>query len=144
MRVRHFLSELDSERVVAAIGRAESGTSGEIRVHVTRHEPVDIEARARERFDKLGMAATAERNGVLLYIAPRIRKFQILGDDGIHEKCGDAFWKETASAMEQAFRRGQFTEGMIAGVERVGELLKQHFPRGTKDRNELPDEIDED
>ena len=144
MKVRHFFSKLDSDRVVAAIGRAEAGTSGEIRVHVTRREPDDIEARARERFEKLGMAATAERNGVLLYIAPRVRKFQILGDTGIHEKCGDEFWRETAGAMEQAFRRGEFTDGLIAGIERVGELLKEHFPRGTKDRNELPDEIDED
>lgn len=144
MKVRHFFSKLDSERVVAAIGRAEAGTSGEIRVHVTRREPDDIEARARERFEKLGMTATAERNGVLLYIAPRVRKFQILGDTGIHEKCGDEFWKETAAAMEQAFRGGQFTEGLIAGIERVGALLKEHFPRGTKEKNELPDEIDED
>jgi uncharacterized membrane protein len=144
MKVRHFFSKLDSERIVAAIGRAEAGTSGEIRVHVTRHEPADIEARARESFEKLGMTKTAERNGVLLYIAPRVRKFQILGDAGVHERCGDEFWKQTSTAMEEAFHRGEFTGGLIAGIERIGELLKAHFPRGAKEGNELPDEIDED
>ena len=61
MKTGHFFSKLDSKRIVDAIGRAEAGTSGEIRVHVTRHEPQDIEARARERFQKLGMTKTLLR-----------------------------------------------------------------------------------
>ncbi len=144
MKVRHFFSKLDSDRIVAAIARAESGTSGEIRVHVTRSEPEDVEKRARERFAKLGMTNTAERNGVLFYIAPRIRKFQILGDEGVHEKCADDFWKATAVEIEEAFRQGRFTDGLVAGIDRIGELLKAHFPRSDKDKNELPDAIDED
>jgi uncharacterized membrane protein len=144
MKTRHFFSALDSGRVVAAIGRAEKGTSGEIRVHVTRREPENLEASARERFARLGMTKTAERKGVLFYIAPRVQKFQILGDTGVHEKCGDAFWKETAAEMENRFRKGEFTEGVIAGIEKIGEVLKAHFPHGRKDRNELPDEVTED
>ena len=42
----HF-SKFDSERIVAAIAAAEKKTSGEIRVHVTRHVPKDLEGRAR-------------------------------------------------------------------------------------------------
>ncbi len=144
MKVRHFFSELDSDRIVQAIAQAESDTSGEIRVHVTRSEPADIEARARERFDKLGMTKTAERNAVLFYIAPRIRKFQILGDTGVHEKCGDNFWKATAQEMEEVFRIGKFTEGLVAGIDRIGEILKAHFPKGADNRDELPNAIDED
>jgi uncharacterized membrane protein len=144
MKVRHFFSKLDSDRIVEAIARAEFDTSGEIRVHVTRREPEDIEARARERFEKLGMTKTAQRNGVLFYIAPRIRKFQILGDTGVHEKCGDDFWKDTAAALEAGFRKGDFTGGLVAGIEKVGEVLKAHFPRSGEDKNELSDTIDED
>ena len=66
------------------------------------------------------MSKTAERNGVLIYIAPQSGSFQILGDAGIHEKCGDEFWTEVAAAMEEHFRRGEFTEGVVRGVERVG------------------------
>jgi uncharacterized membrane protein len=144
MKTGHFFSKLDSKRIVDAIGRAEAGTSGEIRVHVTRREPDDIEARARERFQKLGMTKTAERNAVLLYIAPRIQKFQILGDTGVHEKCGDGFWKETAEELSQAFRKGDFTGGLVAGIEKIGTVLKEHFPRRAGDHNELPDEVTED
>ena len=90
------------------------------------------------------MTKTAQRNGVLFYIAPRLRKFQILGDSGIHEKCGDDFWKEVASEMEESFRRDAFTEGILRGIEKVGEVLARHFPHSARDEDELPDTIDEE
>jgi uncharacterized membrane protein len=142
--MRHFFSKLDSDRIVGAIADAEKKSSGEIRVHVTRRKPSNLEERARRRFELLGMTRTAERNGVLIYIAPKLRRFQILGDSGIHEKCGDDFWKETAAAMEERFRRGDFTEGLVHGIGKVGEVLAAHFPRGSGEVNELPDEVTED
>jgi uncharacterized membrane protein len=129
---------------VAAIAAAEKGTSGEIRVHITRRVPENLEERAIRRFHLLGMAKTAERNGVLIYIAPRARQFRVLGDAAIHEKCGAEFWTEVASAMEASFRKGELTEGVVRGVERVGEVLGRHFPRKTADRNELSNAIDEE
>ena len=142
--MRKFLSKLDSDRIVAAIADAEKRSSGEIRVHITRRKPDNLEERARRRFELLGMTRTAERNGVLFYVAPNLRRFQILGDSGIHEKCGDSFWKETAAGMEEHFRRGEFTEGLIHGIAKAGALLAEHFPRTDADTNELPDEVTED
>ena len=138
-----YFSNFDSDRIVAAMGAAEKATSGEIRVHVTRRVPKDIEERALRRFHLLGMAKTENRNGVLIYIAPRARQFRILGDVAIHEKCGEGFWKEVADAMEAHFRKGEFTEGVIRGIERVGEVLSRHFPRRSDDKDELPNSIDE-
>jgi uncharacterized membrane protein len=139
-----FFSRLDNDRIVSAIADAEKKSSGEIRVHVTQHKPDDLEARARRRFETLGMTQTAERNGVLFYIAPSVRRFQILGDSGIHERCGPDFWKGVASEMEESFRRGEFTDGIVTGIAKVGEVLAHHFPRSTADRNELPNTIDEE
>jgi uncharacterized membrane protein len=139
-----FFSKLDSNRIVSAIAEAERRSSGEIRVHVTLRKPDDLEARARRRFERLGMTKTAERNGVLFYIAPAVRRFQILGDSGIHERCGHEFWKEIASDMEASFRRGEFTDGVVRGVAKVGDLLARHFPRTAADKNELPNRIDEE
>jgi uncharacterized membrane protein len=142
--VRQFFSALDHDRIVAAIAAAESRTSGQIRVHVTHQRPRNLEERAQRRFELLGMTATPDRNGVLLYIAPNIRKFRILGDSGVHEKCGDEFWTEVASQIESRFRRHEFTEGIVHGIERAGELLAAHFPRAEGAGNVLPDEITED
>lgn len=139
-----FFSKLDSNRIVSAIAEAERRSSGEIRVHVTLRKPDDLEARARRRFERLGMTKTAERNGILFYIAPAVRRFQILGDSGIHERCGPEFWKQIASEMEESFRRGEFTDGVVRGVARVGDLLARHFPRTAVDKNELPNRIDEE
>ena len=137
-------SKFDSERIVAAIAAAEKTTSGEIRVHVTRRKPDDIETRARWRFEQLGMTRTKRRNGVLVYVAPRAHKFRVIGDTAIHEKVGDAFWTAVASEMEASFRKGEFTEGVIVAVTRVGEALAAHFPPQPGDVNELPDSIDQD
>jgi uncharacterized membrane protein len=142
--MKQFLSQLDHDRIVAAIGESERATSGQIRVHVTRRRPADLEARARRRFEKLGMTQTRHRNGVLIYIAPNLRQFQILGDTAVHEKCGDDFWKETAREIQEHFRRGAFTDGILRGVEKVGRVLAEHFPREAGDSNELPDEVTED
>jgi uncharacterized membrane protein len=142
--VRHFLSKLDHDRIVAAIAEAEKKSSGQIRVHVTRHKPANLEERAERRFELLGMTRTMHRNGVLIYIAPRLRRFRILGDAGIHEKCGDDFWKEAAGELQSHFRKGEFTEGLVRGVARIGEVLAAHFPSEAHDKEKLPDEVTED
>lgn len=139
-----YFSKFDSDRIVAAIAEAEKNSSGEVRVHVTRRIPENLEERALRRFELLGMTKTAGRNGVLIYIAPRAHKFRILGDVAIHEKCGPGFWQEVAHGMEESFRRGEFTEGVVRCVERVGEVLARHFPRVSDDRDELSNAIDEE
>ena len=132
---------LDQPRVVAAIGTAELRTAGEIRVVVSRRKTDDPVAAAREQFERLGMTQTKLRCGVLIFLAPASRAFAVIGDTGIHEKCGAAFWSELAEAMNGHFKRGDFTAGLIHGIERAGELLAVHFPRSPDDRNELPNEI---
>ncbi|MGH7996364.1 MAG: TPM domain-containing protein, partial [Opitutaceae bacterium] len=64
-----------------------------------------------------------------IFLCPRSRNFAVVGDKGVHEKCGEAFWKELASAMTGFFRKGDFTAGVVHGVERAGALLAEHFPR---------------
>ena len=134
---------IDHDRVVAAIGAAEKRTSGEIRVLLAKHKAPDPVDTARRHFERLGMTKTAARNGVLIFLAPASRTFAVIGDTGVHEKCGDAFWEELARTMTERFKRGEFTGGLVHGIERAGELLAEHFPRRKDDVNELPDEIEE-
>src|SRR5262249_42151793 len=130
---------------VEAIRQAESRSRAEVRVHVSSRKVDDAQKAATDRFEKLGMTATAERNGVLIYVAPVSQRFAVGGDKGIHERCGDPFWQEVAAAMQEDFRQGRFTEGLLKGVARAGEALATHFPRTDKaDVNELPDEVSED
>jgi uncharacterized membrane protein len=134
---------IDHDRVTAAIGAAEARTSGEIRVVLSRGKTNDALAAAQAQFERLGMHQTAARNGVLIFLAPRSRRFAVIGDRGVHEKCGAPFWTGLAEAMSEHFMRGDFTAGLVHGIERAGVLLGEHFPRQADDRNELPDEIEE-
>ena len=146
MQTKKFLGALDHERIVKAIQDAEARSRGEVRVHVSQKEVADVEGAAARQFEALGMTQTAERNGVLLFVAPVSQTFAVVGDEGIHARCGPGFWKDVAAAVEADFRAGRFTDGMVKGVSRVGDALATHFPRaeGVTDRNELPDEVTED
>jgi uncharacterized membrane protein len=144
MKTQEFISHLDESRIVAEIATAEKNTSGEIRIFISRRTPDDAVARARQRFEKLGMTRTRYRNGVLIYFAPRVRKFAVIGDSGVHEKCGSAFWEETVAEIGEHLRGERFTEAVVHAVRKVGAVLAQHFPAEPGDVNELPNEIERD
>jgi len=141
MKTSAFLSQLDEQRIIAAIQAAEAGTSGEIRVDVAEGRVNDALARAGRRFSQLGMTRTRDRNGVLLFFAPRSQQFAVYGDAAMHERCGEAFWREISEAMTPLLRDGKFTEAIVFAVQRVGAVLAEHFPRKPDDRNELPDAV---
>ncbi len=144
---RRFFSEDEQARLRAAIAAAEKRTSGEIRLHLERNVPKrgaaqgDPYLRAREVFAKLGMHRTAERNGVLVYLATRARRFAVLGDEQLHQRVGEAFWNDIRDLMAGHFREDRFVEGMEGGIALVGEKLRDHFPHRDDDVNELPDDI---
>jgi uncharacterized membrane protein len=146
VKVKSFLGAVEHERVVQAIRDAEGRSAGEIRVHVTAKSIDDAQAAAAAQFEALGMTKTAERNGILIYIAPQSQKFAIIGDTGIHAKCGTDFWHSVAKVMGDDFRGGRFTDGIVKGVSQAGEVLARNFPRtaGRTDVNELPDTVSED
>ncbi len=141
--MKSLLNAEDHERIVRAIAEAEAKSSGQIRVHLHHRSVGDPIEAGTKVFEKLGMTATAEKNGVLIFVAPRSKSFAILGDSGIHEKCGDDFWNDAAAAMGGHFGKGDFAGGIVATISRVGDALAEHFPRGEGSVNELPDEIDE-
>lgn len=145
MKPKAFLSQLEHGRIVEAIRAAEGRSRGEVRVHVSSQKVDDAQAAARAQFESLGMAGTAERNGVLIYVAPESQTFAVIGDSGIHEHCGAGFWSDVAAAMQDDFRAGRFTDGIVKGVERTGSALAEKFPRTeAADRNELSDDVSED
>lgn len=143
MKPEAFLSAIDDARIVSAIQAAEARSRGEVRVHVAEGPVPDARRAAEADFARLGMAATAERNGVLILVAPESQSFAVVGDLGIDERCPPGFWDEVAASIARDFRESRFTDGIVAAVTRVGDELARHFPRreGRQDRNELPDGV---
>ena len=137
-----MFSLAEEQLLVAAIRVAEQQTSGEVRLHLEAHcSSPDPFVRALEVFSMLNMQQTKQRNGVLIYMAFEDRKFAIAGDEGIHQKEGDAFWKTLSEEMSLFFRKGELVRGLIHGILGVGVQLSGHFPYERNDKNELSDEI---
>jgi uncharacterized membrane protein len=137
-----FVDRLSDERIVAAIRHAEMLTSGEIRVCISDRNIVDPIAAARSAFEAMKMTDTRDRNGVLIFVAPRSRTFAIIGDEGIHTRVGESFWQSTAETMRGHFAAEELTDGIVDAIAKVAELLGKHFPRLDDDQNELPDQVD--
>jgi len=124
-----------------AIGEAEHATSGEIRVHIETSCKGDVLDEAAWLFRKVGMQKTADRNGVLIYLAVKERKFAIIGDIGINSVVPLGFWDEIRDHMKQRFSENRFTEGLTEGIIMAGQQLKEHFPHTRDDVNEIADTI---
>ena len=148
VKAKHFLETLDHARVTAAIAAAERATSGQIRVTVHHHPVADALVAARRQFTRLEMEKTAARNGVLVFLAPESRKFAVVGDQGIHARCGgDEYWQMiVGETMRPLLKESRFTDAIVAAVAEVGRVLAEHFPPGPDGggANELPDDVLED
>src|ERR1041384_5325944 len=141
MTRRKLLRLVDRAGIQQAIRKAERRTSGEICVSVSSLFWGNVEKAAERAFVRLGLTRTQQRNGVLLFVVPSRRQLVILGDRGIHQKVGQEFWQRVVESVIERFRIGDFTGGLVKGIEEVGERLAVHFPYdAASDVNELPNE----
>ena len=138
-----FFKKVDEGKVVEAIHAEEARSHGEIRVHVTEGPVSDVLREGAAVFEKLGMTKTAERNGILIFVAATDHRFAVLGDIGITSRCGMTPLEEIAAALGGAFREGRFTEGLVSAVHQSGALLAKLFPsrEGAENVDELSNEI---
>lgn len=139
-----LLPKEEADVVVQAIQKAESLTSGEVRVFIESHcNYVNAVDRAWEVFGQLKMHATTERNAVLVYMALLDRQIAIIGDEGINEKVAkENFWKNELDTLRQYCREGAIAAGLQRVVLDIGTALSYYFPhRPNEDHNEIPDDI---
>jgi uncharacterized membrane protein len=138
---KDFFTTEEQENINLAIKNAELDTSGEIRVHIENVCAGEVLDRAAYLFKHLGMTKTELRNGVLVYLAVKNRKFAIIGDVGINKVVPPDFWAEIKHKMLNHFREDKFELGLCDAIKSVGEQLKTYFPHKKDDVNELPDDI---
>ena len=142
MRTREFLSKLEHARIVQAIREAESKTSSEIRVLIQRGKfKSDPLVAAQKQFCRLGMHKTREHNAVLIFVAPRVHKFAVIGDEAIHNKCGDEFWQPIVEGIRTRFRSEKYSDALVEAIHEIAAVLASDFPKTREDTNELPDDV---
>jgi uncharacterized membrane protein len=144
--IYNYFTDDDFLRISNKIKDAEKTTSGEIRVAVKDHKHFfdrkkTIRELAEKEFYKLNMQATRDKTGILLYLLLNERQFYILADKGIHEKVGDETWHKIRDQIQEKFKEGNFSAGILWGVEHVGQVLTKHFPIKLDDSNEISNQV---
>jgi putative membrane protein len=100
-----------------------------------------VRARAITCFKVGAERRTHGRTGILVYLSLAEHRAEIVADEAIATKVDCAVWGDTMAAMLAEIRAGRITDGICVGVEKVGTVLAEHFPRDGNDRNELPDRL---
>lgn len=100
-----------------------------------------VRARAIMCFKVGAERRTHGRTGILIYLSLREHRAEIVADEAITSKVEAQVWGEAMAAMLVHIREGRIADGMIAGVEKVGAVLAEHFPLAEGDTNELPDRL---
>jgi uncharacterized membrane protein len=145
-RARRVFTPQVLGQIEQAIKTGEATHSGQVRFVVEgaldgaalfRDQPA--RDRALDIFSHLRIWDTAHNNGVLIYLLLADRKVEIVADRGIDAKVGAAGWQKICAAMETDFKAGNFTGGVVKGIEAVSQQLAVHFPSHGAGPNELPD-----
>ncbi len=100
---------------------------------------VTARQRALEIFSSLRVWDTEENNGVLIYVLLADRKVEIVADRGIHRHAGDERWRAICREIELHYRKGDFSAGSVAGVQKISAELAFYYPSHGEHANELPD-----
>jgi uncharacterized membrane protein len=136
----------DLAAIGAAVQASETKHRGEIRIAIEGPLPLrtllreeSCRDRAATLFESLGVAATREANGILVYVQLVDRRVEILADRSISALVPPAEWDAVCRRMEAAFAQKDYRRGMLDAIERITTLLALHFPATGDNPNELAD-----
>jgi uncharacterized membrane protein len=155
--IRHLLApsvhrtfpEARLQRIAEAVARDEARHRGEICFAVESALPwralrrgTRSAERADEVFARLRVWDTAENSGVLIYLLLVDRRIEIRADRGLNGVVSAEQWRGICMLIEERLAAGDPEAAVVRGVEAVGEILTELFPRRAGDApdvNELPD-----
>lgn len=144
--IYYFLNDDELLRISNRIKQAEKTTAGEICVSIKEYRTLfqkrkSVRSLAEEEFFKLAIDKTRDNTGILIFILLESRQFYILADKGINEKVETKTWDIIKDEMQKMFLKGNFSKGIIYGVEEVGKILSKYFPVKPDDTNELSNRV---
>jgi len=97
---------------------------------------------ARRSFAEQGLARTAARTGILVFVSLLERRVVVLADEGIHRALGPGeCWEDAVALVLGAIREGRPADGIEAAVRHCGEILAAHVPAAANDVDELRNRV---
>lgn len=132
---------VEKKNIIHAIEHAEKLTSAEIRVHVDKYCKGTPGLKAANIYQHLGMQKTKSRNGILIYVSIKDKKFYVIGDIQANLAVGDDFWAEVVDKMKRELNNQHVVKAICLGVELIGKRMSHAFPINKNDSNELSNSI---
>ena len=144
--IYNFFSDDELLRISNKIKEAEKKTSAEIVVVIKEKRKLfeskkAIRELAEDEFIRAGIANTAEKTGVLIFILLSEKQFYILADEKISHKVSQQTFDLIANEMSNQFKSGKFSTGIINCINILSELLSRNFPIKPNDLDELSNKI---
>jgi uncharacterized membrane protein len=141
---KQYFSKQDQYAIATAVEQAEHGHIGEIQVVIEGSIPsqmayrYDTKMRAQQLFAELGVWDTEYNSGVLLYLNLCDRKVEIVFDRGLKQATKQEVWEEISLNIVECLKSKLFRQGVILGVEKIGNLLDVYYGNKFADyENEL-------
>jgi len=96
----------------------------------------EVEEAAVTHFFNHGLHRTQDKTGVLVLISVFERRVWVLADQGINASVAEGQWDEIVKMITDGIKQKRPADAICTAVEKIGDLLKAHFPI-------KPDDIDE-
>ena len=141
-----YLSDDDLKAISEKIAEIEKKTSAELVITIKekrnwQEKFKSVRQLAEKEFISAKIGKTKGATGILIFMIFNAKEFCILADDKINQKVKQSFWDEIADDMTKHFKKEEFCNGIIKGIEQTGTILNQHFPIQPGDVNELSNEV---
>jgi putative membrane protein len=101
-----------------------------------REEAVRTSAAAM--FYEAGIANTNAEMGLLIYLSILERRLELIADRGILKGVNALEWNQILFDLHQTGRKPE-PKTLLAGLDNLGALLRNHLPATGENSNELPD-----
>jgi putative membrane protein len=97
----------------------------------------EVEEAAITQFFNQGLYRTRDQTGVLVLISVFEHKTWVLADKGINARVHEGQWDDIVKIIIGGIKQKRQAEAICKAVEKIGKLLKEHFPIKPDDTDEL-------
>ncbi|MCP5051702.1 MAG: TPM domain-containing protein [bacterium] len=100
-----------------------------------------VNQRAVRHFMESGVYNTKDRTGILIFISSLEHRVELLADTGINEKIPQEKWDSIVGHIIEGVKTSRLVKHLTEAIGQCGELLAEHYPIQSDDKNELDDGI---
>lgn len=114
--------------IIEALDQASIQTPVEIQVLLSRNV-LDFNPlkKCQLWFSKLRIGENSTHGGILIYVNTRLKKIALFGDEKIHKKLGQSFWKQSLRTLQAELRSTHYENAIAIAISKLAENLKHNL-----------------